>query len=256
MRLRAPRDSRSPSRSRPLLALASLGLVLIALAGCGGGEEGSPSRGEEPAAATQQNGAASGREPQGQGPGEREEGSAEPGASAEPNPQIATERTPGSKVVAPGVPTTTGGDNSIQAFGLEGETDEAAQATADLKAYLQARASGDWESACAAASEEYRSQLEQLIERAKAKQEGAQKPQGCAETLELLFGKAPAQALKAAQVDRILSFRVEKEGYAYLIYEAGEAVKFIAMANEEGAWKVNTIEPSELPEAEGQGTSQ
>ena len=44
-------------------------------------------------------------------------------------------------------------------------------------------------------------------------------------------------------VKELLSFRV-KDGYAYVIFKgAGGEVRFIAMANDGGEWKVNTTEP-------------
>ena len=230
-------------RARGLLLLL-LGAIVIGGCGGGGDEESNSKAATEQVETTTE-------------AGQRQEGKeAPPQTPPEPNPPTATERTPGSRAVAPGVPTTKGGDNSIQAFGTEGQSEEAAQAAANLRAYLSARVAGDWAAACAVVSQEFRKQLEMLIERAKAK--GAQKPEGCPETLELLFGKAASKALQeAAQVNRVLSFRVEESGYAYLIYEDAEGeIRFIAMANEDGAWKVNTIEPTGFPETEEQGSTQ
>lgn len=246
---------------RSLAFLAALALLAFAL-GCGGGGGDEESAGLDSTAAQA---AQAGSEPQkdsgdpsgaSQASVEEEEEGGEPSHS--PNPPIATERSPGSKAVAPGVPTAKGGDNSIQAFGTEGEDDEATQALSAFEQYMQARVDGDWTAACAAVSEEYRQQLEMLIERAKVKSEGAQKPQGCPETLELLFGKTPKQALEeAAAVNQVLSLRVREDGYAYLIYEDAKGdVKFIAMASEAGAWRVNTPESAAFPEAERQGSAQ
>jgi hypothetical protein len=244
-------------RARRSLLLAVLLCSLLAIAGCGGGgdsgttssettsAQGQTSASEGNASAQDQGGAA-------KGGGENQAAKAPPKAPTEPNPPVAQERTPGSKAVAPGVPIVKGGDNSIQAFGTEGEESEAQQATASLKRYLDARASGDWAAACEAASAQLREELTKLIERAKAKGD-TEKPTSCAETLELFFGKTPQQALQeAAQIDRVLSFRVEEDGYAYLIFESAEEVKFIAMANEEGAWKPNTLEPEAFQGPQGE----
>ena len=234
-------------RARASIALFVLAALL--LGGCGGSDSETTAEGEVSAAREQR--PAAEQEPQAQG---QEEGPGNPKPSASPNPPIATERIPGSKAVAPGVPTTKGGDNSIQAFGAEGEEDEAAQAAAQLRAYLSARVAGDWAAACAATSAQYREQLARMV----APTPDEKEPKGCEQTLALLFAKAPKQALQeAAEVNRVLSFRVEESGYAYLIYEDAEGeIRFIAMANEDGAWKVNTIEPTGFPETEEQGSTQ
>jgi hypothetical protein len=245
----------SPGARRSLALLALLCLLL--LSGCGGGGD-SESTGSAATSAQGQRSASEGnataqaRGGAEQGSGEEQAAKAPPKTPIERNPPIAQERTPGSKAVAPGVPVIKGGDNSIQAFGTEGQGDEAGQATAGLKAYLDARASGDWQAACEAASAQLREELATMIEKAKTKGD-AQKPEGCAETLELFFGKDPASTLQqAAQIDRVLSFRVQADGYAYLIYEAGDQVKFIAMANEAGTWKPNTLEPEAFQGSQGE----
>jgi len=161
--------------------------------------------------------------------------------------------TPGEKAPAPGVPVTPEGDNSVQTFGTEGEETERQQAEAGLHAYLDARAEGDWQGACEAASAQLTEELAKLTERAKAKP-GTEKPKGCAGTLEALYGKAPPETLKqAAHIGEVLSFRIREDGYAYLIYEDPQGdVKFIAMANDDGAWKVNTPEPAQFEGSQGE----
>jgi hypothetical protein len=145
--------------------------------------------------------------------------------------------------VAPGVPTIKGGDNSIQAFGTEGEEDPREEAVSNLLAYLEARLQGEWQRACDLASTEFREQLAQLIAKAKAKGE-ARKPKGCAEMLELLTPEQAKAALrKRFVVNEVLSFRIE-ESYAYLIFKGEEGkVMFIAMSDEDGGWRVNVLEP-------------
>lgn len=179
-----------------------------------------------------------------------------PRTPPEPNPPRSTARVPGSKAVAPGVPVTRGGDNSVQAFGNEGQEGEAAQAAATVAAYLRARAARRWPDACAEASKQLEGELAKLIARAEVTNRDAEKPEGCAATLALLFGRSPSSALRRVEVGKVLSFRVRPDGYAYLIYEDREgAILFIAMAADGGTWKVNVPEPTELPASEAQGGS-
>ncbi len=150
---------------------------------------------------------------------------------------------PGAKAVAPDVPLTKGGDNSVQEFGTEGEATPRTQAVANATAYIASFSAQDWAEACSLASGEYRQQLAQLIANAKVKGNG-EKPEGCAATLEALFGKAPKGALDAFRIEEVLSFRVRGDGYAYLIYKStGGQTMFIAMAEDGGEWKVNVFQP-------------
>ncbi len=150
---------------------------------------------------------------------------------------------PGTKTVAHGVPVTPGGDNSIQLFGAEGQTDQRAQAIADLTAYLSAFHAGQWARACASASKQFTQQLATMVAQARAKR--GQEAQGlhrhpAAVLRQILQGRASA----ATQIGKVLSFRVRGDGYAYLIYKgAGGKVMFIAMADDGGEWKVNVPQP-------------
>jgi hypothetical protein len=237
-------------------ALTCLALLLcLAITGCGGGGDQDTTQGTGAAAAAAKE-RSSGLASTGEAArGKQGEGqSAEPvhNSPAEPNPPIAKERTPGSKAVAPGVPTTKGGDNSVQAFGTEGEENQAEQATRNLSAYLGARASKDWNAACEETSNQLKEELTKLVEQAKAKG-STEKPKGCPETLALVNEKAPALALQgAARIDRVLSFRTRQDGYAYLIFESRGEVEFVAMANENGAWKVNVLEPQAFEGTQGE----
>ena len=233
-------------------ALTTLALIgALAFAGCGGGDSATTTSETTSAAAKPETKAPEPR-PQRQKPSSGD--SAVP-APAEPHGSVGAP-VPGAKAPAPGVPVTPEGDNSVQTFGAEGETDPREQATATLKDYLMSKAAGEWARACAATSEEFKRELATMIERAHVKGD-VQKPEGCVETLEVLFGEAPKATLEsAAQVGEVLSFRVKDDGYAYLIFKgAGGATKFIAMANDDGTWKVNTFEPAEFSAAK-QGSSQ
>jgi hypothetical protein len=232
-----------------------LGAVLFALpclGGCGGSSSGETQATTSTAAKASQ---ATTTAPAQGGQGQAKAPQSSP---PEPDPPIAARRTPGSKAVAPGVPVTKGADNSVQAFGAEGQEGEAAQAYAELRSYLAALGAGEYAKACEVVSSQFREELEKLIEGAKVP-EGQQKPQGCAQTLAALLGGASAKALAPiTAVGELLSFRVGPDGYAYLIFrgEGGEAM-FIAMAKEGGKWRVNVPKPEAFQSAsQGQGGAQ
>lgn len=243
------------------MSIATALITAVALAiglgvpGCGGGGEGGGTATAGAATERPAQQRPKGQESKKKTPSGKQE--AAPQTSPEPNPPRSGARVPGSKAVAPGVPVTKGGDNSVQTFGDEGQEGEAAQAAATLAAYLRARAAQQWPEACAQASRQLEEELAKLIQRAKVTKQGVEKPKGCAGTLALLEGNTPSSSLRQGEVGKVLSFRVRPDGYAYLIYEdRGGTIRFIAMAKNDGAWKVNVPEPTELPAGEAQGASQ
>jgi len=214
----------------PLLAI---GIVLV-LPSCGGDDADQQT--SAGAAGEGQSATASPKaEKPSNGNGRPERAASQGATAADAGPE------PGTKAVAPGVPVQRGGDNSVQTFGAEAEVDQREQALATLSAYLNARVARQWEKACAATSEEFKEQLATLVDIGK----GKEKPEGCAETLRLFFRSFPRSVLRqSAQIKELLSFRV-KDDYAYVIFRgAGGEVKFIAMADDDGEWKVNTTEPA------------
>lgn len=224
----------------PLAAIC----ISMAFVACGGGndaeQEGSRATTavapDEKATPTTAAGAG-----QGVGPGKDGVGG-RPGQESGNDGSDAEGPEPGTKAVADGVPVQEGGDNSVQMFGVEGDVDEREQALGTLRAYLRAGARGDWPKACAETSEEFKEQLAIIVRIGK----GKKKPQGCAATLRLLLGSAKRAMVSAAEVDELLSLRVEG-GYAYVIFGSADgAVRYIAMADDDGRWKVNTSEPGEL----------
>ncbi len=228
-------------RSSASLAL----LALLALAGCGGGGEGTTASTSTTSSTTVERSTGSAQRPS---PAKKK--------STKPEPEKERQATsegdpvPGSRAVAPGVPGTRGGDNSIQTFGAEGAEGQRAQALADLKAYLHARLAGEWARACALASQEFRDELAGLIAQAK----GTEKPRGCAQTLAALLGGTPPTTLREdVQVGELLSFRVQGKR-AYLIFKGAKGAMFIALANDAGRWKVNVPQPTPFSETT-QGSS-
>jgi len=230
------------STRRPIaLALLLGALALAALAGCGSGDGGEST---SAAPATHETTSSAEKQPSQGKQNENAAGDSQQSASPNPPRQHVPEGHPtsGAKAVAPGVPTTKGGDNSIQAYGAEGEAGSRSQAVEELTAYLATFSAGAWAKACALASSEYRKQLAQLVANAKTKGK-AKKPEGCPATLATLFGEAPKQALEGYRVAKALSFRIEGD-HAYLIYRNPEGkAMFIAMKEDEGEWRVNVIQP-------------
>jgi hypothetical protein len=148
----------------------------------------------------------------------------------------------GTRKVAPGVPTAKGGDNSIQEFGVESASSDRIAATRTLKTYLDARAGGDWGSACAKISAALK---EEFIQYA-ARQSAQGGPPGCAKALRSLTEGVPASALRTAAAIRVLSMRVKSSG-AYLVYKNGEGTPMaIPMTREGGEWKVTALDGSAL----------
>jgi hypothetical protein len=152
--------------------------------------------------------------------------------------------TPGTKSVAPGVPVSPGGDNSVQLYGAEGEVDQRDQAIATTRTYLNARLAGNWSLACEQMSSDLKQGLKQLT--GGAQKENKNAPKGCAGALRALTVGVPKAALRrSARVGKLLSFRVEGE-QAFLIFKSGNKAKFMPMDNQDGEWKVGGIEASEF----------
>ena len=246
--MRGQGQVRPPRRGGLSLAPFALFLALLCLGGCGGSASENTST---PATAASK--ATVVQAPKPKPAPEGNKASAAKRTTPTPAPGAPGDPSPGEKAPAPGVPLTPQGDNSIQSFGTEGEQSERQQAEADLQSYLNARARGDWAGACEAASKQFAEELAKLIEQAKAKP-GAEKPKTCAQTLETLYGKAPGSTLQqAARIDQVLSFRIRDDGYAYLIFKDPQGeVKFIAMADEAGTWKVNVPEPAAFESTQGE----
>jgi hypothetical protein len=227
----------------PRLFIALLLALALALSGCGGDDEGPTTT--APAGATERSDAApQAQEPeQGgdrQGGAKRQEGSGgeSPNATpAEPTgpPPTTSASLPneGTKRPAPSVPTNKGGDNSIQTYGVESGSADRAEAALALQAYLDARAAGDWASACSYLTFSTRLLLEKFAERV-PRLRGA----GCAEVMAAFAQGVPPAALAAEARIEVISLRVEGDR-AFVIYRSpGNRVSTTPMAKENGAWKV------------------
>jgi hypothetical protein len=130
-----------------------------------------------------------------------------------------------------------GGDNSVQEFGEEADTEEFDAAAVALHNFLDARAEGNWAAACQYMSNAVIESFEKLA--AQAKQiEGT----SCAGILEKLTNPAAAQVMKEeAAKANVGALRIEDE-QAFVIYTGIDGtVMAMAMANEDGDWKVASL---------------
>jgi hypothetical protein len=168
------------------------------------------------------------------GGGEAGGGSDGPTAPRQASPQA------GAKAAAPGVPTSKGGDNSIQTWGVEGSGEERARLGGIVRAYLEARARGDWAEACARLAAEQRQAFARLTPRGRGNA-------ACAEAMRKLANQVPAGAfVRESEIVDVLSLRVGG-GRAFLIYtRPGGKVYATALIREAGAWKVVSVSPATL----------
>jgi hypothetical protein len=145
----------------------------------------------------------------------------------------------GSKAAAPGVPTSKGGDNSIQTWGLEATSAQRERLAAIVQAFLDARAGAEWGKACSYLAAEQHEMLEQLA--------GASGSGACAKAMGLLAAEVPASAFaKEAEIVDVLSLRIGG-GHAFLIYTRPEGkVYATALGHESGSWKVISVGPTAL----------
>lgn len=225
-----------------LLVLVLVGA--LALAGCGGGEDAdrnTTTQAPDPTASTQghpgteskQGGAKEGgSQSQSSAPEKRDGDSGKPApTTTDPLPNEGTKRP------APGVPTNPGGDNSVQSFGTEAPAEDRIEAAASLQAFFDARAAGEWETACSYLAEGARNLIVKLGERVPTL-----KGADCALVLEGQSAKVPQPILdEAAQVE-VVSFRVE-EDRAFIVYRDSEStVKAMSMVGEGDGWKIASLD--------------
>jgi hypothetical protein len=132
------------------------------------------------------------------------------------------------------------GDNSIPDFGSEAPTSQRARATAALAAFLHARASGDWSTACSHLAASTRKQLETFTRASK----GATK--GCASVLAAL-STGPTAARADTLTGGVLALRI-KGTSAFALYHGPHNSKYVMpMLNEGGAWKMGQLAPLAYP---------
>jgi hypothetical protein len=221
----------------PKARTAIAAAAALALAGCGGGGETTTTS----VATTRQSGGTESQtqKPKPSGAGQSSNGgsAAKPrhGGPKQPSTPAPTDPGPlpnqGTKVVAPGVPISKGGDNSIQAYGLESASEDRVQAASSAKAYLDAQAAGQWARACSYLTVKVRASLEGLGKQAK----------GCAGAMATLLAKAPKATLRTAADIHVISMRV-KSDQAFVIYRDASGTAYNLPLNREGGnWRVGAL---------------
>lgn len=130
-----------------------------------------------------------------------------------------------------------GGDNSVQEFGEEADTEEFDAAAVALHNFLDARAEGNWAAACQYMSNAVIESFEKLASQAKQIEDSS-----CGGILEKLTNPAAAQSMKEeAEKANVGSLRIEDE-QAFVIYTGIDGtVMAMPMADEDGDWKVASL---------------
>lgn len=233
------------TRFAALPLAVAVAVAVILFAGCGdGGTANEGVQGGDEAAGRTAGGepAKEGQKPNGSGGGESHPVREPEGLSPTPRAPLPNE---GEKRPAPDVPTTKGGDNSIQEYGLEGPSEDRVGAARTLQAYLTAQTAGRWGRACSYLSAATKEELERLVGQAKTKDEEP-KPEGCAEIMRALGGSASGSASRKAADIRVRSMRVAGD-QAFAVYEDSEGRSFaIAMDREGDSWFVGDISGNSL----------
>lgn len=130
-----------------------------------------------------------------------------------------------------------GGDNSVQEFGEEADSEDFDDAAAALHNFLDARAEGNSAAACQYMSKAMIESFEKLTEQAKQTDDTS-----CGEILENLTNPAAAQSMKEeAAKANVGSLRIDDE-QAFVIYTGIDGtILAMPMANEDGDWKVASL---------------
>jgi hypothetical protein len=147
----------------------------------------------------------------------------------------------GTDAVAPGVPTTTGGDNSVQGYGVESDGGERVEAATVVKAYLDAQVAGRWSEACSLLAAAIRTNLEALMRRAPNSE-----AKGCPAAMAAFIEHVPKGPLRTIAAIHVLSMRVDGDR-GFLIFDDGEGrTDEMPLRREGGKWKVRALIAQDL----------
>jgi len=134
-----------------------------------------------------------------------------------------------------------GGDNSIPDYGSESSGSQKTEATAALRAFLAARAGGDWSVACSYLAARIYKQLEALVGAA------GSKVKGCAGSYAMLGSRIPAAQRANPLRGALAAMRVNGENAFALFYGPHHQKYMMPMVHEGGAWKAGQLDPVPYP---------
>jgi len=137
---------------------------------------------------------------------------------------------------------TPGGDNSIQTYGEEADSDELAAAEEVIVAYLGARAKADWEASCKYLAKTLQKRVKQLSETSPEL-----KGKACGAVIGALSAGLPKSALSSPAVNGIAALRVHDDHGFALFHGPKGAEFFVSVEKEDGEWKVSSLTASEFP---------
>ena len=140
----------------------------------------------------------------------------------------------------PGPPVPKGGDNSIQSFGNEADSQQTAEVVAALRGFYKAQAAEDWKTMCADLGSGVQDTFQQLAQQASAAGQDVGDG-GCESLLSASHRQIPKKQLKQLANFKVGSVRVKgKRGF--VIYKAGDWFA-IPMVSEDQGWKVGSLGP-------------
>ena len=230
---------------RPLAAIVAAVLVAALLAACGGSNSDS----------SESTGASSTGSTTAQGGGDQGQGSSQEQPSEQSGGKGPSSQKPSGEKSAPPENVATplqvsgggaeqfrvkGGDNSIQEFGEEGES-ELQEVAEIVHGFFVARAEEKWEKACSYLSKGNTEQLEQLA---------AQSPQlknaGCGQVLKAFTRPLPASVQREITTVDAGSFRREGDQGFLIFYGADHTAYAMPLRSEDGTWKVTALSGTTL----------
>jgi hypothetical protein len=135
---------------------------------------------------------------------------------------------------------TKGGDNSIQEFGEESES-ELQEVAEIVHGFYVARSEENWNAACSYLAKSNVEQLVKLVSQA-PELKGA----GCSEALKAFTQPLPPAVEREVTTVDAGSFRREGDQGFLLYYGPGRAVYSMPMLEEGGAWKVAALSGSAI----------
>jgi hypothetical protein len=127
------------------------------------------------------------------------------------------------------------GDNSIPTYGSESSPGQLAAAEGVLSGYLDARAAGDWASACSLMSASVTKQVAAL-----AGEPGGSRS-SCAAAYAKLSESVPASERGDPLVGGVTALRVEAPHAFALFYGPGSQQYMMPLEEEGGSWRVTQI---------------